>query len=80
MERCHQLGGVAVAPGVSLIFNGGARLDNTNDTALATAYSNVVFTASAGAFVLNGNPLTLGGSLTNNSANPQTINWPQLQQ
>ena len=68
-------GGVAPAPGASLFFNGSARLNNTNDTAAATTYSNLVFTSSAGAFVLNGNSISLGGNITNDSANPQTINF-----
>jgi fibronectin-binding autotransporter adhesin len=37
------------------------------------SYSNIVFNAGAGSFVLNGNPITLFGGITNNSSNPQTI-------
>jgi fibronectin-binding autotransporter adhesin len=33
-----------------------------------------VFSPAADAFVLNGNPITLGGNITNNSSSPQTIN------
>ena len=68
-------GSIAISPDVPLVFNGGTRLNDTNDTAAATIYSNIVFTSSAGAFVLNGNPITVGGNITNNSANPQTINF-----
>jgi MBG domain (YGX type)/Bacterial Ig-like domain (group 3)/Cadherin-like domain/YDG domain/Passenger-associated-transport-repeat len=58
-----------------LVFDGSTRLDNTNNTAAGTTYSNITFNATAGAFVLNGNPITLaGGNVTNNSSNPQTIN------
>ena len=66
-------GGIALAPGDALIFNGTPRLTDNNDTAALTTYSNLVFSAGAGAFVLGGNPITLVGNLTNNSTNPQTI-------
>jgi len=67
-------GGIALAPIDALIFSGNTRLNNINDTAAATTYSNIIFSAGAGAFVLNGNPITLGGSITNSSSNPQTFN------
>jgi autotransporter-associated beta strand protein len=66
-------GGIAIAPGNPLIFSGSNRPNNTNDTASATAYSNIVFSAGTAAFVLKGNPITLNGNITNNSANPQTV-------
>ena len=57
-----------------LVFDGSTRLNTTNDTTAGTTYSNITFNAGAGAFVLNGNPITLaGGNVTNNSSNPQTI-------
>jgi autotransporter-associated beta strand protein len=68
-------GGISLAPGDALIFNGSTRLTNTNDTAAATTYSNLVFSTGAGAFALYGNPITLGGNITNYSASPQTINF-----
>ncbi len=68
-------GGTTLAPSNTLIFNGVTRLNNTNDTAAGTVYSNIVFSPGAGAFVLNGHATTLGGNITNNSANPQTINF-----
>jgi autotransporter-associated beta strand protein len=67
-------GGNALASGSALIFNGTVRLNNTNDTAAATTYSNMVFTPGAGPFVLSGNSIALGGNITNNSVNPQAIN------
>jgi autotransporter-associated beta strand protein len=67
-------GGIALAPVNPLIFNGDTRLNNTNNTAAATTYSNIVFSAGAGAFMLDGNSITLGGNITNNSSNPQVIN------
>ncbi len=68
-------GGIALTADTPLIFSGGTRLTNTNNTAAGTLYSNIVFYPAAGAFVLNGNPVTLGGNITNNSANPQTLNF-----
>ena len=57
-----------------LVFDGSTRLNTTNNTTAGTTYSNITFNATAGAFVLNGNPITLaGGNVTNNSSNPQTI-------
>ena len=67
--------GIGLAAGNPLTFNGSARLNNTNDTGPSTTYSNIVFTAGAGPFVLNGNPITVGGNLTNNSPNLQTIDF-----
>ncbi len=66
--------GNPVSPQLPLIFGGSARLNNTNDTAAATVYSNILFDASAGTFTLNGNAITLAGNITNSSANPETIN------
>jgi autotransporter-associated beta strand protein len=66
--------GVALASGDALIFDGNARLNNTNDTTAGTTYSNITFNSTAGAFTLNGNSITLVGGITNNSANAQTIN------
>ena len=68
-------GGIALTADTPLIFSGSTRLANTNNTAAGTVYSNIVFYPAAGAFVLNGNPITLGGNITNNSASPQTLNF-----
>ncbi len=65
--------GTPIAPTYSLVFDGNARLNTTNDTAALTAYTNITFNSGAGAFTLNGNPIN-GAGITNNSANPQTIN------
>lgn len=67
--------GVALASGDALIFDGNARLNNTNDTTAGTTYSNIIFNSTAGTFTLNGNPITLAGGITNYSLNPQTINF-----
>ena len=65
----------ALLAGNSLAFAGSTRLNNTNDTIAATVYSNIVFNAGAGAFTLNGNAVTLGANVTNNSSSQQTINF-----
>jgi autotransporter-associated beta strand protein len=62
-----------VAANNILLFGGTSQLNNINDTTAGTTYSNMVFSASAGAFVLNGNPIILSGSLTNNSPNSETV-------
>ena len=65
--------GTNVAANDPLSFGGNNHLNNTNDTAAGTVYSNILFNAGAGAFVLNGNSVTVAGGITNNSSNPQTI-------
>lgn len=68
-------GGVTVAQGDFLYFSGLNRLVNTNDTVAGNSYGDIDFVAGAGAFVLNGNPVTLGGSnILNSSSSNQTIN------
>jgi len=59
--------------GNSLAFGGVTRINNTNDTAASTVYSNMVFNAGSGPFTLNGNSITLIGGITNNSAAAQTV-------
>src|SRR5215208_4239511 len=61
--------------GDSLIFDGTSGLANVNDfTADVSLYNGITFNATAGAFVLGGNAITLTGNLTDNSATVQTIN------
>lgn len=66
--------GIGIAPTNTLAFDGANRLDNFNDTAANSFYSGITFNPGAGAFVLNGNPITLGGNIANNSPLPQVIN------
>lgn len=66
--------GVNANPNETLFFTGSARLNNTNDTPADTSYLNVIFNSGAGAFTLNGNPITLTGNILNNSSNPQKVN------
>jgi len=55
-----------------LVFTGTVGLNNTNDT--SETASSINFVAGAGAFTLNGNPITLAGNLINGSASRQTVN------
>jgi len=58
----------------SLVFGGTARLTNNNNLAVGTTFTGLTFSNTAGAFILNGNAINLGGGITNNSANLQSIN------
>jgi autotransporter-associated beta strand protein len=62
-----------IGSGTLLYFAGTTRLNNTNDTTADTSYGDVVFNVDAGAFVLNGNPVLLGGNINNISPIPQTV-------
>ncbi len=61
------------APSAALTFAGTARLSNSNDLP-GFAASSITFDVAAGPFVLNGNGITLGGSLgfNGNPAAPVT--------
>jgi autotransporter-associated beta strand protein len=68
--------GTNIFAGDTLYFDGTTRLNNNNDTSAGTIYSNLTFNATAGAFILTGNPITMAagtGNVTNNSSNPQTV-------
>jgi fibronectin-binding autotransporter adhesin len=65
--------GVTIVPGDTLFFAGNNRLNNTNNTAPDTSYTDIAFNSDAGPFVLNGNSIVLGGNLINNSPNLQTV-------
>ncbi len=66
--------GTPIAPADALFFDGNARLNNTNDTASGTVYTNITFNGTAGIFTLNGNPVVLQGTLLNNSSSTQIVN------
>ncbi len=57
-----------------LTFAGTTRLTPNNNYAANSEFANLTFSNNAGAFVLGGNPLNLGGGITNDSTAPQTIN------
>ena len=68
-------GGTAPMPGDSLIFTTTTRLNNTNNFTSGTLFSGITFDLPAGAFSLNGSPITLGGNIANNQVvTLQTIN------
>jgi autotransporter-associated beta strand protein len=62
--------------GDALFFGGSAKLTNTNTLDAGTAVAGLTFNSGAGAFVLDGNGLTLDGEVRNLSANLQTVNLP----
>ena len=62
--------------GESLTFGGTAGLNNTNNYPTGTLFTGIGFDASAGAFTLGGNGLTLGGNLNNSAGSVETINLP----
>lgn len=69
------------APGATdpLFFTGTVRLANTNNFADATVFSGITFNTPAGAFILSGNQMTLGGGITNNQVVvTETIGLPLL--
>jgi len=70
------VGNAAPGFGYSLIFTGSTRLTPLMDSAY-NVYA-MTFDSSASAFNINttGGALTLNGGVTNNSANPQTLNVP----
>lgn len=66
--------GGGISPLDSLFFGGTKGLTNNNNTAAGTQYNGLTFNAGAGAFILGGNSIKLGGNVTNNSTATQTIN------
>jgi autotransporter-associated beta strand protein len=61
------------ASGDALIFAGTNRLTDNNNNFNSYTFNGITFNSSAGAFTLSGNPITLGGNVTNDSVNTQTI-------
>lgn len=70
----------AAAPvaGDALFFGGTSKLTPNNDIAADTNFAGITFNAGAGAYTLDGNRITLGGNVTNNSSNLQTINLDMI--
>ena len=58
----------------TLLFAGTTGLNATNNYTAGTQFNGIFFNAGAGAFNLYGNLLTLGGGITNNASNTETIN------
>ncbi|MEO7934381.1 MAG: autotransporter-associated beta strand repeat-containing protein [Chthoniobacterales bacterium] len=61
--------------GNTLTFAGG-RLASGNNFAANTSFGGLAFSSGAPAFTLSGNAITLGGDISNNSPNTQSINLP----
>ena len=55
------------------VFAGVAGLATTNDFVWNVPYSGLLFSDTAGAFTVGGNPVVLGGDITNLSVNAQTV-------
>jgi len=74
------VGDVAPSAGADLVFAGGVHLNTFNDFAPGTLFRSITFNAGSGSFVLNGNPLKLGGGAnalrSNAAANTMTVNTP----
>ena len=66
-------GGTAPVAGDGLVFDGSTRLTPNNDLAANTSFASITFAATAGAFTIGGNAITLAGGLTNSSAATQTL-------
>ena len=66
-----------VTTGDSLLFQGIKKLNNINDL-LNYSFANITFNGTAGSFTLNGNAITLTGSVNNNSSFTQTFNLAAL--
>jgi autotransporter-associated beta strand protein len=64
----------ALVTNAPLIFAGTNGLTPNNDSTAGTAYSGMTFNSGAGAFVIGGNAIDLGGDIVNNSSSTQTIN------
>ena len=64
--------------GDALVFGGAAGLANTNDLDAGTSIAGLTFSSGAGAFLLSGNAVTLGGDLVNNDADTQTVALPLI--
>jgi len=65
--------GTGLSGSDALNFTGTAGLNNTNDLGFTENANYITFLPGAGAFILNGNPVTLQGGVTNNSANLQSV-------
>jgi autotransporter-associated beta strand protein len=57
-----------------LVFDGTTKENNNNNFTAGTQFNGIIFTNTAGAFILNGNRVNLLGDIVNRSANTQTIN------
>ena len=70
----YQLKGETPKEYDTLVFAGDTRLNTTNNFSSGLDYPGLAFSNNAGTFNLRGNPIFLGGSIIDDSANVQTIN------
>jgi autotransporter-associated beta strand protein len=63
----------APAAGDSLVFDGASGLSTLNDLAPGRLVTGITFKSGAGAFVISGNSITLGGNIQDQSTASQTI-------
>jgi autotransporter-associated beta strand protein len=64
--------------GDSVVFDGGAGVNPTNDLAAGTMISGITFSPTASGFTLGGNGVTLGGDVVDRSAEAQAVNFNLL--
>jgi autotransporter-associated beta strand protein len=67
-------GGASPGAGGNVVFDGTTSLASVNDFDAGTGFGAIRFNPTAGSFVVSGNDIGLGGDITNNSPNTQTIN------
>jgi fibronectin-binding autotransporter adhesin len=70
------VGDVAPVANNSLTFAGATQLSTSNDYTAGTQFNGITFASGAGAFVLAGNSINLGGNVTNLSTTGVTISLP----
>jgi len=70
-------GNTPPSAGDPLFFGGTTRLNNTNNFTAGTLFNGITFNSPAGAFLLGGNQISLGGDILNNQTLVlETINFP----
>jgi fibronectin-binding autotransporter adhesin len=68
--------GTAPVANDSLAFGSTTVTTATNNFTAGTQFNGITFNSGAATYTLSGNQITLGGSVTNNSTNAQTISLP----
>ncbi|NQU94839.1 MAG: autotransporter domain-containing protein [Candidatus Omnitrophica bacterium] len=71
-------GGAAPIANDALFFDGATRLTPNNDIVADTNFGGITFNAGASTFTLEGNRITLGGNVANDSISLQTIDIPMI--
>jgi fibronectin-binding autotransporter adhesin len=68
--------GTAPLANDSLAFGSTTIASSTNNLTAGTQINGITFNSGAATYTLSGNQITLGGSVTNNSTNTQTLSLP----